>query len=72
MKIEFNNNTLIILLYDDNNLELVLKTISELEKYLCKKLSVDFNSASEILIDVDDYYEYQSLRRLVYNHCPIY
>ena len=72
MKIEFNNNTLIILLYDDNNLELVLKTISELERYLCKKLSVDFNSASEILIDVDDYYEYQSLRRLVYNHCPIY
>lgn len=72
MKIEFNNNTLIILLYDDNNLELVLKTVSELEKYLCKKLSVDFNSASEILIDVDDYYEYQSLRRLVYNHCPIY
>lgn len=71
MRIEFNNNTLIILLYDDNNLEIVLKTIAELEKYLCKKLSVDFNSTSEILIDVDDYYEYTSLKRDLYNHCPI-
>lgn len=72
MQIEFNNNTLIILLHDDNNLEILLKTLKELEKYLCKKLSVDFNSTSEILIDVDDYYEYQSLKRDIYNHCPIY
>lgn len=72
MRIEFNNNTLIVLLYDDNNLEILLKTLAELEKMLCKRLSIDFNGASEVLIDVDDYYEYQSLRRDIYNHCPIY
>ncbi len=72
MRIEFNNNTLIVLLYDDNNLEILLKTLTELEKMLCKRLSIDFNGASEVLIDVDDYYEYQSLRRDIYNHCPIY
>jgi len=72
MRIEFNNNTLIVLLYDDNNLEILLKTLTELEKMLCKRLSIDFNGASEVLIDVDDYYEYQSLRRNIYNHCPIY
>ncbi len=72
MRIEFNNNTLIVLLYDDNNLEILLKTLAELEKMLCKRLSIDFNGASEVLIDVDDYYEYQSLKRDIYNHCPIY
>ena len=72
MRIEFNNNTLIVLLYDDNNLEILLKTLAELEKMLCKRLSIDFNGASEVLIDVDDYYEYQTLRRDIYNHCPIY
>ena len=72
MRIEFNNNTLIILLYDDNNLKVVLKTIAELEKYLCKKLSVDFNGTDEILIDVDDYYEYLAYRRLILDYTPIY
>ena len=71
MKIDFHNNTLIVNLYDDNNLRILLNTITELERYLHKRLYVDFNSTSEILIDVDDYYEYLTLRKLVLDFCPI-
>lgn len=72
MKIEFNNNTLIVNLYNDNQLQIFLQSMKEIERYLCKRLSVDFTSASEILIDVDDYYEYVSLRRVILDFCPIY
>ena len=72
MKIEFENNTLIVNLYDDNQLSIFLQSMKEIERYLCKRLSVDFTSASEILIDVDDYYEYVSLRRVILDFCPIY
>ena len=40
--------------------------------YLCKKLSLDFNGASEVLIDVEDYYEYVTLRRKILDYTPIY
>ena len=72
MRIDFNNNTLIITLYDDSNLWKLLKAVTEIERYLCKKLSLDFNSASEVLIDVDDYYEYVTLRRKILDYTPIY
>lgn len=72
MRINFNNNTLIITLYDDSNLWKLLKAITEIERYLCKKLSLDFNSASEVFIDVDDYYEYVTLRRKILDYTPIY
>ena len=72
MKIEFNQNTLIVTLYDDNNLSVLLASITEIERYLCKKLSLDFNGASEVLIDVDDYYEYVTLRRKILDYTPIY
>ena len=72
MKIDFSKNTLIVTLYDDNNLWKLLKAITEIETYLCKKLSLDFNGASEVLIDVDDYYEYVTLRRKILDYTPIY
>lgn len=72
MRIDFNNNTLIVTLYDDNNLWKLLKAITEIETYLCKKLSLDFNDASEVLIDVEDYYEYVTLRRKILDYTPIY
>lgn len=72
MRIDFNNNTLIVTLYDDNNLWKLLKAITEIETYLCKKLSLDFNGASEVLIDVEDYYEYVALRRKILDYTPIY
>ena len=72
MRIDFNNNTLIVTLYDDNNLWKLLKAITEIETYLCKKLSLDFNGANEVLIDVEDYYEYVTLRRKILDYTPIY
>ena len=72
MKIDFHNNTLIVTLYDDNNLSILLNSITEIERYLCKKLSLDFNGASEVFIDVEDYYEYVALRRKILDYTPIY
>ena len=72
MKIEFHNNTLIVNLYDENQLPIFLQSVKEIERYLCKRLSVEFDSTSEILIDVDDYYEYVTLRRVILDFCPIY
>ena len=56
MRIDFNNNTLIVTLYDDNNLWKLLKAITEIETYLCKKLFLDLHGASEVLIVLEDYY----------------
>ena len=72
MRIDFNNNTLIVTLYDDNNLWKLLIAITEIETYLCKKLSLDFNGANEVLIDVEDYYEYVTLRRKILDYTPIF
>lgn len=74
MQIDFNNNTLIITLYNPDNIGHIWSTIEEMERLLCKKLSVDednFDEFNEIHIDVDDYYEYLAYRRLIYNFCPI-
>ena len=75
MRIDFNNNTLIITLYNSEDVYLIRKTIEEMERLLCKKLSVDeddFDELNEISIDVDDYYEYLTYKRLILNYTPIY
>jgi hypothetical protein len=41
MKIDFSKNTLIITLYNPDNVGLVLSAIEEMETMLCKKLDVD-------------------------------
>ena len=47
-------------------------TLEFLEKFLCVNLSydVDFNY-NEVHVTVDDYYEYQTLRRKIFDHCCI-
>ena len=75
MKIDFSKNTLIITLYNPDNLGLVWSAIAEMETMLCKKLDVDeddFDEFNEIQIDVNDYYEYLTYRRLLLDFCPIY
>ena len=75
MKIDFSKNTLVITLYNPENVSLIWNTIEEMEKTLCKKLNVDdddFNEFNEIHIDVDDYYEYIAYRRLILDYTPIY
>ena len=75
MKIDFSKNTLIITLYNPDNLGLVWSAIAEMETMLCKKLDVDeddFDKFNEIQIDVNDYYEYLTYKRLLLDFYPIY
>ena len=75
MKIDFNKNTLIITLYNPDDICHIWNTIDEMERKLCKKLDVDeddFDEFNEIHIDVDDYYEYLTYRRLILEYTPIY
>ena len=75
MKIDFNKNTLIITLYNPDDICHIWNTIDEMERKLCKKLDVDedaFDEFNEIHIDVDDYDEYLAYRRLILDYTPIY
>lgn len=75
MRIDYSQNTLIITLYNPDNISLIWNTIDEMERKLCKKLDVDeddFDELGEIYIDVDDYYEYLAYRRLILDYTPIY
>ena len=72
MRIEYETNTLVIIVHDKDNLYLVYNTLDEIERLLCKKLDVEKNENGDVLVDVDDYYEYLALRRNVLDYCPIY
>ena len=72
MRIEYETNTLVIILHDKDNLYLVYHTLEEIERLLCKKLDVEETEDGDVLVDVDDYYEYITLRRKVLDYCPIY
>ena len=74
MKIDFNKNTLIITLYNPDDIVHIWNTIEEMERLLCKKLSVDeddFDEFNELHINVDDYYEYLTYRKLLYQYCDL-
>ena len=47
MKIDFSKNTLIITLYDKENIYHIWNTIEEMERKLCKKLDVDEDDFDE-------------------------
>ena len=75
MKIDFSQNTLIITLYNPDDIYHIWNTIEEMEKMLRKKLDVDeddFEEFNEIHIDINDYYEYLAYRRMILNYTPIY
>ena len=72
MKIEYETNTLVIIVHDKNNLYLVYNTLDEIERLLCKKLDVEETENGDVLVDVDDYYEFLALRRKLLDYCPIY
>jgi hypothetical protein len=72
MRIEYETNTLVIIVHDKDNLYLVYNTLEEIERLLCKKLDVEETEDGDILVDVDDYYEFLTLRRKVLDYCPIY
>ena len=76
MKIDFISNgelgNLIVTVLNPDDIFEVVKTLEFLEKFLCVNLSydVDFNY-NEVHVTVDDYYEYQTLRRKIFDHCCI-
>lgn len=75
MKIDYTQNTLIITLFDPENVYYIWNTIDEMERMLCKKLDVDedyFDEFNEIRIDVDDYYEYLAYRKLILDFTPVF
>ena len=72
MRIEYETNTLVIIVHDKDNLYLVYNTLDEIERLLCKKLNIEETDDGDVLVDVDDYYEYLALRRKVLDYCPIY
>ncbi len=72
MRIEYETNTLVIIVHDKDNLYLVYNTLDEIERLLCKKLDVEETNEGDVLVDVDDYYEFLALRRKVLDYCPIY
>ena len=72
MRIEYETNTLVIIVHDKGNLYLVYNTLDEIERLLCKKLDVEETEDGDVLVDVDDYYEFLALRRKVLDYCPIY
>ena len=72
MRIEYETNTLVIIVHDKDNLHLVYNTLDEIERLLCKKLDVEETDEGDVLVDVDDYYEFLALRRKVLDYCPIY
>ena len=72
MRIEYETNTLVIIVHDKDNLYLVYNTLDEIERLLCKKLDVEETDEGDVLVDVDDYYEYLALRRKILDYCPIY
>ena len=72
MRIEYETNTLVIIVHDKNNLYLVYNTLDEIERLLCKKLDVEETEDGDVLVDVDDYYEFLALHRKVLDYCPIY
>ena len=74
MKIDYSDKQLIITLYDVDDIDCIYAALEQIEKFLCKKLKVDdsdFEDFNELHIDVDDYYEYQSYKRLIYNYTII-
>lgn len=74
MKIDYSDKQLIITLYDVDDIDCIYASLEQIEKFLCKKLKVDdsdFEDFNELHIDVDDYYEYQSYKRLIYNYTTI-
>ena len=72
MRIEYETNTLVIIVHDKDNLHLVYNTLDEIERLLCKKLDVEETDDGDVLVDVDDYYKFLALRRKVLDYCPIY
>lgn len=62
----------VITVYEKDDLFKVVKTLEFISKLLCVKLDYEVNfDEKEIIISVEDYYEFKTLRRKLYDHCEV-
>ncbi|MDY6367415.1 MAG: hypothetical protein SPL13_02735 [Clostridia bacterium] len=62
----------VITVYNKDDLYKVVETLEFISKLLCVNLDYDINfDEKEIIVSVDDYYEFNALRRKLYDHCAI-
>ena len=62
----------VITVCETDDLFKVVKTLEFISKLLCVKLDyyTDFDE-KEIIVSVEDYYEFRTLRKKLYDHCPV-
>ena len=63
------NSVTVITVYNQDDLFEVVNTLEFLSKLLCVKLDYEVNlDEKEIIVYVEDYYEFISLRKKLYDH----
>ena len=63
---------LVITVYENDDLFKVAKTLEFISELLCVKLDYEVNpDEKEIIVGVTDYYEFNTLRRKLYDHCDL-
>lgn len=62
----------VITVYEKDDLFKVVKTLEFISKLFCVKLDYEVDpDEKEIIVDVTDYYEFNTLRRKLYDHCDL-
>ena len=62
----------IITVCNQKDLFKVVNTLNFISKLLCLKLDYEVNlNENEISVSVEDYYEFKTLQRKLYDHCNI-
>ena len=63
---------LVITVYEKDDLFKVVKALEFISKLLCVKLDYEISlDEKEIIVSVEDYYEFKTLRRKLYDHCEV-
>ena len=62
----------VITVYEKDDLFKVVKTLEFISKLLCVKLDYYADlEKNEIIVSVEDYYEFKTLQRKLYDHCEV-
>ena len=62
----------VITVYEDDDLMKVADTLEFISKLLCIKLDYEIDAeGNEIVVSVEDYYEFETLQKKLYDHCEV-
>ena len=62
----------VITVYEKDDLFKVVKTLEFISKLLCVKFDYEVNiDEKEIIVSVEDYYEFKTLQRKINDHCEV-